>query len=434
MQFRLRDFTPHGLYPRSLLIAVLPVILLLFAVTYVFYDSHWRQTSRKLSQGMASDIAYILAEYKTHPDELQLIRDRARQLMKLEISYVPGANLPATQKRTLFTALDDILSKELDVRLDQKFWFDITGYDNTVEIEVALDDGVMRFMAQRDRTFSTTGHIFIFWVIGASVLLILLAVGFLRNQIRSILRLTEAAQAFGRGQDLPDYKPSGATEVRDAARAVLDMKARLTSFAEQRTSMLAGVSHDLRTPLTRLKLQFAMLEDSEDIKAARADLDDMEMMLEEYLAFASGEEGEQSRSLRLNNLLKDVAGQAQGDVTLIGDVPEIRIEARPLAIKRAISNLISNALAYGDKVEIRLRTGPHYAEIIVDDNGPGISKDRREEAFRPFTRLEEARTQNQSGTGLGLALARDTARAHGGDVRLEDSPLGGLRARLRLPS
>ncbi|MEE9381043.1 MAG: HAMP domain-containing protein, partial [Hyphomonadaceae bacterium] len=249
LPFRLRDITPHGLYPRTLLIAILPVILLLIAVTYVFYDSHWRQTSRKLSQGMASDIAYIVAEYETQPETLGAIRQRASDLMRLEIEFRYDAALPTEQKRTFFTPLDDILTQELSVRIDKPFWFDISGFEGAVIIEVALGEDVMRFIAQRDRTFSTTGHIFIVWVIGATILLILLAVGFLRNQIRSILRLTEAAKAFGRGQDAPDYRPSGATEIREAARAVLDMKARLTSFAQQRTAMLAGVSHDLRTPL-----------------------------------------------------------------------------------------------------------------------------------------------------------------------------------------
>ena len=433
LPFRLRDITPHGLYPRTLLIAILPVVLLLIAVTYVFYDSHWRQTSRKLSQGMASDIAYIVAEYETQPETLGAIRQRASDLMRLEIELRYDAALPTEQKRTFFTPLDDILTQELSVRIDKPFWFDISGFEGAVIIEVALGEDVMRFIAQRDRTFSTTGHIFIVWVIGATILLILLAVGFLRNQIRSILRLTEAAKAFGRGQDAPDYRPSGATEIREAARAVLDMKARLTSFAEQRTAMLAGVSHDLRTPLTRLKLQFAMLEDSEDVRAARADLDDMEMMLDEYLAFASGEEGESAQPLQLDMLLKSMAHIKNGDASLPDGLPGITVSARPMAVKRAISNLINNALAYGQDVRVSLKDGPHYAEIIVDDDGPGIEAARREEAFRPFTRLEDARTQNQPGTGLGLALARDTARAHGGDVRLEDSPLGGLRARLRLP-
>ena len=382
---------------------------------------------------MASDIAYIVAEYETQPETLGAIRQRASDLMRLEIEFRYDAALPTEQKRTFFTPLDDILTQELSVRIDKPFWFDISGFEGAVIIEVALGEDVMRFIAQRDRTFSTTGHIFIVWVIGATILLILLAVGFLRNQIRSILRLTEAAKAFGRGQDAPDYRPSGATEIREAARAVLDMKARLTSFAQQRTAMLAGVSHDLRTPLTRLKLQFAMLDESEDVRAARADLDDMEMMLDEYLAFASGEEGESAQPLQLDMLLKSMAHIKNGDASLPDALPGITVSARPMAVKRAISNLINNALAYGQDVRVSLKDGPHYAEIIVDDDGPGIEAARREEAFRPFTRLEDARTQNQPGTGLGLALARDTARAHGGDVRLEDSPLGGLRARLRLP-
>ena len=210
------------------------------------------------------------------------------------------------------------------------------------------------------------------------------------------------------------------------------MKARLTAFANERTAMLAGVSHDLRTPLTRLKLQLAMMEQTDDIRAAREDLNDMASMLDEYLAFASGEEGESHEPIRLDTLVSDIAASIGGEI-LLGALPPTTISARPLALKRAVSNIMSNALGYGTKAEIRLVDGPHMVELLVDDDGPGIPVDRREEAFRPFHRLNEARTQNVPGTGLGLALARDTARLHGGDIRLEDSPLGGLRVRLRLP-
>ncbi len=431
LPFRLRDITPRGLYPRSILIAVLPVILLLAAVTYAFYDSHWRQTSRKLSQGVASSIAYVLADLEAEPTLLADITARAENTLRMDIDVRPGEALPASQRGWRFTPLDDILMGELSARLDRPFWFDLSAAD-TVEIRVASDDGVVVFVTQRDRTFSTTGHIFIVWVILSTLILLILSLGFLRNQVRSILRLAEAAKAFGRGEEAPDFRPSGATEVRDVARAVLEMKQRLTAFADQRTAMLAGVSHDLRTPLTRLKLQLAMLGDSEDILAARADLDEMSAMLDEYLAFARGEEGEQRETVRLDRLVADTAARLSDTISLV-DLPQVTVEARPLALRRAVSNLLTNALAYGRAVEMRLIDGPRGVDLVIDDDGPGIAPEAREGAFRPFYRLDEARGQNTPGTGLGLALARDTARAHGGDVRLETSPLGGLRARLRLP-
>ncbi|RIJ14861.1 HAMP domain-containing protein [Henriciella mobilis] len=429
---RLRDITPRGLYPRSVLMVVLPVILLLTAVTYIFYDSHWRHTSRKLSQTISSEIEFMIALRHQYPDEFDSIREDARRAMQMDVTVLEDTQLPTEQKQLFFTALDDILSRELDVSLEQPYWFDISGYGATVEIQVQDGPDVLRIMAERDRTFSTTGHIFIVWVIGATGILIALALGFLRNQVRSILKLTEAAKSYGRGRDVENFRPAGATEIRDAARAVMDMRTRLTTFAEERTTMLAGISHDLRTPLTRLKLQLAMMEDSEDIRAAKADLTEMSAMLEEYLAFASGKEGEQPETLRFDTLVRDVAGGLEGEITL-RRMDSVEIIARPGSVRRAVSNLLSNALGFGTHVEVDVIDGPHMAELVVDDDGPGIPTEQREEAFKPFHRLDASRSQNVPGTGLGLSIARDTARQHGGDIRLEDGPLGGLRVRLRLP-
>lgn len=432
-KLRLRDITPRGLYPRSVLMIVLPMILLLTAVTYIFYDSHWRHTSRKLSQTLSSEIEFMLDLRHTYPDEFDTLRQAAQDDMQLGIEVLEGARLPTEQKQLFFTALDEILSRELDVSLDKDFWFDISGYGETVEIQVQDGADVVRFMAERDRTFSTTGHIFIVWVIGASGILLALALGFLRNQVRSILKLTEAAKSYGRGRDAGNYRPSGATEIRDAARAVMDMRTRLTTFAEERTAMLAGISHDLRTPLTRLKLQLAMMDETEELRAAREDLAEMSAMLEEYLAFAKGEEGEQPESFRFDALVNEVASGLEGDVT-IRRLDPVTLIARKGLIRRAVANLISNAAGFGSHVEVDVIDGPRMAELVIDDDGPGIPQERREEAFRPFHRLDEARNQNVPGTGLGLSIARDTARQHGGDIRLEDSPLGGLRVRFRLPS
>ena len=432
-KLRLRDITPRGLYPRSVLMVVLPVILLLTAVTYIFYDSHWRHTSRKLSQTMASEIEFMVGLRDRYPDQFDALRADARDAMQLDVTVLPDATLPTEQKQLFFTALDEILSRELDVSLDQPFWFDISGYGETVEIRVQDGPDVLSFVAERDRTFSTTGHIFIVWVIGATGILIALALGFLRNQVRSILRLTEAAKAYGRGRDSHDYRPSGATEIRDAARAVMDMRTRLTTFAEERTTMLAGISHDLRTPLTRLKLQLAMMEPSADIEDARKDLAEMSAMLDEYLAFASGKEGEQAVDFRFDKLVREVVASL-GNKATIRRADEVELIGRPGLIRRAVSNLISNGQGFASHVEIDVIKGPHMAELIVDDDGPGIPEAQRSEAFKPFHRLDASRNQNVPGTGLGLSLARDTARQHGGDIRLENSPLGGLRVRLRLPN
>lgn len=429
---RLRDITPRGLYPRSVLMVILPVILLLTAVTYIFYDSHWRHTSRKLSQTMASEISFMVGLRDRYPDQFDMLREDARTEMQLDVTVLEGASLPTEQKQLFFTALDEILSRELDVALDEPFWFDISGYGETVEILVQDGNDVIRFIAERDRTFSTTGHIFIVWVIGASGILIALALGFLRNQVRSILRLTEAAKAYGRGGDGGDYRPSGATEIRDAARAVINMRTRLTAFAEERTTMLAGISHDLRTPLTRLKLQLAMMDDSPELEEARQDIQEMSAMLDEYLAFASGKAGEAPSEFRFDTLVSETVASLGGGARIRQSDP-VTLTGRQGLIRRAVSNIISNAQGFADEVEVEVMQGPHLVELIVDDDGPGIPEDQRADAFKPFHRLDASRNQNVPGTGLGLSIARDTARQHGGDIRLEDSPLGGLRVRLRLP-
>jgi two-component system osmolarity sensor histidine kinase EnvZ len=279
-----------------------------------------------------------------------------------------------------------------------------------------------------------TAHIFIVWSVGFSALLLATSYAFLRNQVRSILQLSAAADAFGRGEDAPGFRPSGAREVRDAARALIRMRNRIRRYADQRTAMLAGVSHDLRTPLTRLRLELSMMPKDVDTGPAREDITEMEGMLDAYLAFARGEEGEQPEEtdlLTLASAASEVAAR-KASLTLHCPTP-IRMRVRPLALKRALANLAGNAADYGRNVRITIRREADAALIIVEDDGPGISPAQYEEAFRPFNRLDPARNQNVSGVGLGLTIARDTARAHGGDVILGRSELGGLKASVRLP-
>tara|TARA_R110000744_G_scaffold361221_1_gene468916 strand:+ start:52 stop:1344 length:1293 start_codon:yes stop_codon:yes gene_type:complete len=427
---RLRDITPRGLYARSLLMVVAPVVLILALMTWYYYDSHLAEVNRKLAQSIARDAALIQSYCDARPDT-PITRERLEGDLDMAFtcdhvdpeSGAPHLTHSFAYGETLKEELATRLGVPVDVSVDPSsmLHFRFPSGSDTVEI-----------LIERKRALTVNSHFFIVWVIASSLLMLALAVAFLNQQVRSILRLSEAARAFGRGREVPNFRPSGATEVRDAARALLDMKSRLTAFAEQRTAMLAGVSHDLRTPLTRLKLSLAMMDQTEELAAAQSDLDDMAMMLDEYLTFARGEEGDDPVPLDLARLVRDAAAGFGQHVAVIGPAT-INITGRPLALKRAVNNLISNAVKYATDVRVTLIVGPHAAEVHVDDNGPGIPPARREEAFRPFSRLDEARTQNASGTGLGLTLARDTARAHGGDLRLSNSALGGLRASLRLP-
>lgn len=437
---RLRDVTPRGFYARSILIVMVPLVLLLTMMTWFFFDTHIAEVSRKLSQTIAGDVAMIEAVMTSHSDSRTLDQraDDIAETLRMTVTRHPGETLPPAPERPFWTeSRDNILEHELGVSLqDTPFWFDTNASPSQVEIRIAPPDdaAVYRIFVDTKRTFATTGHIFIVWVILFSLLLIVIALGFLRNQVRSVLRLAAAAEAWGRGENTFELKPSGATEVRQAAEAILEMKERILAHVGQRTAMLAAVSHDLRTPLTRLKLQLALLPPSADRDAAKKDLDDMAAMLDGYLAFARGEETESYEDISLSDLAREtalsVAERAEVSVTT---VPESNVRVRPLAIKRALTNLVQNAADHADTVHVTVMSNEQLISVIVEDDGPGIDESLHEEAFKPFSRLDPSRNQNTSGVGLGLALARDVARRHGGDVELSRSGLGGLRAVFTLP-
>ena len=428
--FRLRDYTPRGLYARLAALVAVPVIAIFAIFALYYYQEHISDVNEKLSQSIAREVGLIVDICADPAQDLAMETEIEAQLgLRLDCAHPKGMAWP-DNARTSFSygdvlrgQLASVTSRPVEVRTVES--------GSVLDFRSTIETGTVRVLIDRKRALAANTHFTIVWVLLGAIVMLALAFAFLRNQVRSILRLTEAAKAYGRGRDMPGFRPSGATEIRDAARAVTDMRAKLTAFTEQRTAMLAGVSHALRTPLPRLKLQLAMMEQSEEIDGARDDLDDMSKMLDEYLAFASGEEGEKPEELRLDHITRTVAERIDGAHVI--EASEISVTVRPMALTRTLTNLISNGVGYGSRCEVRLIKGPRMAEILFDDDGPGIPEDKREDAFRPFHRLDDGRSQNVAGTGLGLTLARDFARAHGGDIRLEDSPLAGLRVRLRLP-
>jgi two-component system osmolarity sensor histidine kinase EnvZ len=428
---------PTSLFGRSLLIIVLPVTIMQIAVTYVFFDAHWQTVNSHLTEGVAGDIAWVLQSYEEAPNaaNLRRISDRAQQTMNLSVALEDGAILPKGRRPLMFVTVDQALRKALADRVDAPVWFDTARYPAYVDIRVKVPQGVIRIIAPKDRVFATKGHIFILWLAVATLLLTGISLLFIRNQVRAIERLAEAADAFGRGVNLP-FRPHGAREVRQAARAFLAMKARIQRHVDQRTTLLAAVSHDLRTPLTRMALELALSDPGERVEEMKRDVAEMEHMIDDYLAFARGEGAETIERVDLGRLLDEVsqsAGRAGAQVIIDAEAG-LAAGVRPNALKRALSNLIMNAADHGRKVEVTGRAGQTGgAEIIIDDDGPGIPEDRYEDAFAPFGRLEEGRTSNHKGVGLGLAIARDIIRGHGGEVTLDRSPLGGLRAVVRVP-
>jgi len=429
---------PKGLYARALLIIIVPIVILQSVLAFVFMERHWQQVTRQLSIATTNEIATLISVYEEYPhdEDYEKLTDIAREKLGLVARVLPDENLPEARPKPFFDLLDRTLSRQIRRRIRRPFWVDTVGKSRYVEIRIKLDDAVLQVLARRNQTYASNSHIFLLWMVGTSLVLLIVAVLFLRNQIRPVLTLADAAQRFGRGQPTPeDFKVRGAREVRLAAQSFIEMRDRIERHVEQRTTMLAGVSHDLRTVLTRFRLQLAMLGDRPEAESLSADIDEMQQMLEDYLAFAKGDAGEEPVAFDLVEVLQEVAATAgAGEKPVTLDAPaSLDLIARRNAIKRAVLNLAANAARFADTVRIKARRNPRTITVDVEDDGPGIPLEQREEVFRPFFGLDDSRNQNVKSTGLGLSIARDIVRGHGGDITLGHSALGGLKATIRLP-
>jgi two-component system osmolarity sensor histidine kinase EnvZ len=436
-RMRFRDILPKGLYWRTLLIIVAPAALLQLIITLVFLDDHWQATSKRMSQGVAADVALIIQLYERNPtpENFEALREYAMRPLRLDIERQPGAPLAIPRCGAWGSTLDRYLTRALQTDINREVWYDSTCPGPQVLIRVPIEDGVLQLKAYRDRVQARSGPLFVAWIMGATRFLIVVSVIFIRNQVRPIEKLADAMERFGRGEDTGAFRIRGAREVRGATLAFQDMRQRIKKHIDQRSQLLAGVSHDLRTPLTRLKLQLALMPPSSEIEDIKRDLAEMEETLDEYLAFAKGLTDEAPEQVDVANLVKQIVADSVrggGDVAIEGSM-SATTPGRERALKRCLANLIDNAVAHGDRVRVTIVNDDGAITVCVDDNGPGIPEELYEEAFRPFSRLDETRSRNQKGVGLGLAIARDVARSHGGDVILSQSPLGGLRAALRLP-
>ncbi|APX86931.1 two-component sensor histidine kinase [Methylorubrum extorquens] len=431
------DALPKGLYARSLIIIIAPMVLLQSVIAYTFMERHWQLVTRRLSAAVTADVAALMDIYESYPQDrnAETLSRIAGERLNLDIDILKGAKLPNPGPRPFFSILDEVLSEEIRRQIRRPFWIDTVGRSNLIEIRVAIPEGVMRVTARRNQAYASNSHIFLLWMTGSSLVLLGVAILFLRNQIKPILRLSVVAEGFGKGREI-EFKPRGAREVRQAGHAFIEMKRRIERAMEQRTAMLNGVSHDLRTIITRFKLSLALVEQTPEVEDLQRDVDEMSRMLEGYLAFARGDSAETAAETDMRTLLEDL----RSDVERLGaHVEAVEIEGSPLvtvrpdAMRRCLFNLAANAARYADTVAISGKREHRAFLIAIDDDGPGIPPESREDVFKPFVRLDDAR-QDAGGSGLGLAIARDIARAHGGDVGLHDSPLGGLRATVRIPA
>ncbi len=436
----LSHFLPKGLYARTLIIIIAPIILLQSVLAFVFMERHWARVTHRLSTATSQDISMLVSLYeksrKTHKERIQLVQ-MARENLGLSLRFLPQGDLPPKKPTPFFDLIHKTLSGELSERIQYPFWIDTVAHSRYVEVRIKLADAILGVIVLRSQTHASNSHIFIVWMLGTSLVLVLIAILFMRNQIRPILRLADAAKEFGMGRPVPeDFKASGAREVREATDSFLDMRDRIERHVEQRTVMLAGVSHDLRTILTRFKFQLAMIPTTCETEALKSDAQEMQHMLEDYLAFTRGDNGEKSTQTDLILLFEEICADAKNlNLVIISnyDDGELIIPLRRNGFKRALMNLITNAARYAKTVSLDVEINNMWLTIYVEDDGPGIEEDKREDVFRPFFRIDSSRNQDVGNTGLGLSITRDIVQAHGGNINLYDSAMGGLKVVIKLP-
>ena len=405
---KIRDILPKGLYSRSLLIIIVPVVVLQGILTFVFLDRHWQLVTRKLSSAVASEIATFVDVAPSLG--LNKVVELSKKFYDAEVNYIPNQKLINNLPKPI-NLVENTLSKELSKIMTDNFWVDAHTYEKRVIVQIEKEGGIYEFTIPRRNVYATNSHIFLVWMVISSLLLVSVAVIFMRQQIKPIEKLSKAAQQFGLGKKMENFKPSGATEVRRAAEAYLKMQERIERFIEQRTLMLAGVSHDLRTPLTRLKLQLEMLSDDKTNIELLSDVNEMQKMLENYLDFAEDVTREKAIKTDLKQMIKEIINSESIENKVIefnvkNDKP-IFFECRAIAMKRCITNLLNNACSYGDDIRVALEKKKDVIDISIEDNGPGIDKTDYDKAIKPFIRLDSSRNQNIPGSGLGLSISQD---------------------------
>lgn len=440
MSFSIKKFLPRTLYGRSLLIVAVPILLIQILMTYVFYDRHWSKMADRLSFAVAGEVVILADRFNDHfdPDEFDRVSRSFAQSLELLVSYEEGGDLknevPEVRSfRSSYVART--LNQSLEKQVRRPYVIHVPEKEKWVEVVVQLHGGLLHVSMPERRLFSSSSYIFLLWMLGISLVLMAVAVLFMRNQIRPIRRLAIAAERLGKGQDVPlSFKPEGAREVRQAARAFINMHDRIRRQMQQRTAMLAGVSHDLRTPLTRMKLELEMLGTGQDITGLKSDINDMERMVDAYLDFARGEGQEQAVPLDLKELLDRCAEKARRqNAEVITDIESISMAVKPLAFERCIDNLLGNASSYGDKIWLSASYDDGDVYITVEDNGPGIPPAQYDEVFKPFFRIDSSRNLSKGGVGLGLPIAQDIVHSHGGEIILGKSAHGGVKVLIQLP-
>ena len=424
---------PKRLFYRALIIVAAPTIILQFIVTIVFFDSIWIKANKNITRSLVAQLKTIQEVYTNDKKNLDFFTDSYKNNFNFEIG-INQELLPNTTGERKFSPMDRSLRRELKSAFGNgNYWFNTSKFKNAVEIKVKSNDEVLEFLVPREMVSTSSVRLFVLWTTLPSILLIVIALIFLKNQTKPLVKLAKAAERFGKGDYVNDFKASGSLEIRKAAFEFDRMAKRINRHLNQRAEMLSGISHDLRTPLTRLKLQIAMLKQKDLTNKMSKDIDEMEKMLNDYLQFAKTQAQENTTKISLSDLLISIKDQFNNDKISVSNVNNIEFNGRLLALKRSFENIIQNGLTYGNKVWINIHKGSNRALITIEDDGPGIPEDQYKNVFKPFFRLDKSRSLNQSGVGLGLAIVEDVINSHGGSIQLGKSKYNGLLVKISLP-
>ena len=430
----LKKIFPSGLYTRSLIIIIAPIVILQAILTFVFLERHWQLVTKKLSSSVVSEIGMMMDMQKNN--DLIEISSNAKKFYDINLRLLTNQRID-NDFRLPANLVEKTLSQELQKNLDNKYSIEDIPEEKKVIINIEVENGILEFVIPRRNVYATNSHIFLVWMVISSFLILSIAILFLRQQIKPIEKLAKAAESFGIGRKIKNFKPTGATEVRKAADAYIKMQERIEKFLEQRTLMLAGVSHDLRTPLTRIKLQLEMYSNQKGNTELLKDVNEMQYMLETYLDFSQTVSSEEDTEVDLKELIDNIISTSNEKSKIISLKPtnlkNIKYICKKIALKRCIINLINNAKAFGDEVLITLNESNKEITITIEDNGPGIPKKDYEKALRPFQRLDSSRNQNIAGSGLGLSISQEIMNSIGGNIKLSKSKLGGLKVIMALP-
>ena len=429
----IKKILPKGLFYRSLIIVATPIILVQIIITVVFFDSLWIKANKGMTRSLVGEVETLLDLYKSDQENKELIIDLYNKNFEFTVSFKENQLLPEEKAERWYSPMDRSLRRELKPVFGNSYWFDTTTYKELVELRIKYKNGILQIFCPKNKIAPSSARIFALWITLPGFLLIMIAIVFLKNQTRPIVNLAKAAESFGKGDFVKEFRPSGAKEIRQAAFEFDRMRKRISIHLNQRSEMLSGISHDLRTPLTRLKLQLAFLKQQDLAKKMSDDIEEMERMLNEYLEFSRNQKSEDNEAVNLNDIIKDIIKKYENKKINFNFEEVLEINIRPNSIKRCLINLIDNALAYGQKAEINIKKTMNNVVILVDDDGPGIDKKEYQNVMKPFYRIDKSRGLNKSGVGLGLSIANDIIRSHGGIISLEKSPLNGLRVKISLP-